>query len=316
MIVALVKSLKSSTLFKGRQLLMMAAITVGYMLLSYLLIGFRPEQVFLISMVNILYFASVKTRKFVIGFSVFIVYWVLFDYMKAFPNYKLNAVYIADLYAFEKNWFGILYNGAIITPNEYWLLHNNTFLDILTGFFYLTWVPVPLLFGGYLFARYRKEFFHFAFSFLVINLVGFVVYYTYPAAPPWYVQNHGFSFEPGTLSNTAGLSRFDAFFGVEIFKSLYAKGSNVFAAMPSLHSAYPTLVLYYGLRNRLGYINVIFATIMVGVWFAAVYTSHHYIADVVAGIVCAVVGIVFYNALTRTAWLNRFINKMVTNTVI
>jgi hypothetical protein len=82
--------------------------------------------------------------------------------------------------------------------------------------------------------------------------LGFVVYYAYPAAPPWYIQVHGFNFHPLTQGNTAGLARFDKYFNVTIFKSIYSKGSNVFAAMPSLHSSYPVIVVYYGIKNRLG----------------------------------------------------------------
>ncbi|MDQ6257861.1 hypothetical protein NO275_08405, partial [Campylobacter jejuni] len=80
-----------------------------------------------------------------------------------------------------------------------------------------------------------------------------VIYYVYPAAPPWYVQLHGFDFLASTPGNTGGLERFDAFFGVDIFHSLYSKSSNVFAAMPSLHSSYPLIVLFYGIKYRLGW---------------------------------------------------------------
>jgi len=35
----------------------------------------------------------------------------------------------------------------------------------------------------------------------------------------------------------------------------------------------------------------VFALVMCGIWFSAVYTNHHYILDVIAGILCAVAGI-------------------------
>ncbi|MDQ3291637.1 MAG: phosphatase PAP2 family protein, partial [Bacteroidota bacterium] len=123
-----------------------------------------------------------------------------------------------------------------------------------------------------------------------VNLIGFVIYYVYPAAPPWYVQHYGFTFIPGTPGNTAGLARFDNFFGIKLFHGIYSKSSNVFAAMPSLHSAYPVTVLLYGLKNKLGRVNMFFALIMLGIWFAAVYSFHHYVLDVILGIACALVG--------------------------
>lgn len=289
--------------FTKKDILTTGIISVAYLLLSYVLIGYKSEQLVLIGIFNTFYYISPATRKFILGFSVFIVYWIIFDYMKAFPNYLFNTVHIESLYQAEKNLFGIHSGGTIVTPNEYWLQHTNTFLDVLTGFFYLCWVPVPLLFAGYLFFRNREQFFYFSLTFLLTNIIGFIVYYCYPAAPPWYVQQYGFSFQSLTAGNVAGLERFDDYFGVTIFKSLYEKGSNVFAAMPSLHSSYPLLVLYYGIKNKMGWVNIVFAFIAIGIWFAAVYTSHHYVLDVIAGIVCAFLGIVVFSLLSR--WYRR-----------
>ncbi len=285
-------------------------ISVLYLVLSYFLVGFKTDQLVLIGIFNTLYYLSTTTRKFIIGFSIFIVYWIIFDYMKAFPNYNYNAVHIADLYQFEKSLFGISHEGKLLTPNEYWLLHTHSFLDVMTGVFYLMWVPVPLAFAAYLFFNEKRNFLNFLLTFVWVNLLGFVVYYLYPAAPPWYVQQHGFEFIANTPGNTAGLVRFDNFFGIELFKSIYSKGSNVFAAMPSLHSAYPIIVVYYGAKGKFRKANIFFVTVMLGIWFAAVYTSHHYLSDVLAGITTAIVGIFSFNWLKERKPLAIFIQSM------
>ena len=155
---------------------------------------------------------------------------------------------------------------------------------------------------------------HFSLTFLFVNIIGFIIYYIYPAAPPWYVQHYGFQFIAHTPGNTAGLQRFDNFFHAGIFNSLYAKSSNVFAAMPSLHSSYPLITLYYGIKNRLGAINIVFAIIMFGIWFAAVYSSHHYILDVLAGITCAIIGIFIFQKWIaphkkfQATFIDKFVN--------
>ncbi|WP_324206780.1 phosphatase PAP2 family protein [Sediminibacterium sp.] len=259
-----------------------------------------------------MYYLSEVTRKFILGFIVFIVFWIIFDYMKAFPNYEFNTVSINELYELEKSIFGFKFNGGVVTPNEFWLLQHTNALDIVSGIFYLSWIPVPLIFAGVLFFYRKREFFYFSLTFLLVNLIGFCIYYIYPAAPPWYVQQYGFDFIANTKGNTAGLSRFDAYFGVEIFKGLYEKSSNVFAAMPSLHSSYPLIVLYYGIRNKLGWINIILAVVTVGIWFAAVYSSHHYVLDVLAGIACALTGIWLFQKLLHTkGWVHNAIEKAV-----
>ena len=284
------------------------ALTLAYFLLSYWLLGFHAEQVVLVVLVNGCYFLSGFTRRLITGFSIFLVFWVVYDYLKIVPNYLVRAVDIAPLYHAEKSLFGIHAQGLLLTPNEYWLLHKHTWLDVACGIFYLCWVPIPIVFAGYLFFTNRRLFFEFSLTFLLVNLLGFTLYYLHPAAPPWYVQQHGFTFRPLKLGSTAGLARFDAYFGVGLFQGIYAKNSNVFAAMPSLHSAYPVVVLYYAAKNKSGWLNLFFLTIMLGIWFAAVYNSHHYVLDVLAGITTALAGIVILQVLLAKSLLfKRFV---------
>jgi membrane-associated phospholipid phosphatase len=296
-----------------RNALIALFFSVLYLVLSAILIGFKTEQLFLVGLFNILFYLSGPTRRFILGFSVFIVFWIIFDFMKAFPNFRYNTVHIRDIYELEKSLFGRPgAAGRMLTPNEYWREHANTVLDIAAGFFYLCWMPLPLAFAGYLFYKNKEAFFRFALSFLVVNLVGFVVYYACPAAPPWYVQLHGFDFNPHTPGNTAGLGRWDDFFHVHVFSGLYAKSSNVFAAMPSLHAAYPLTVFFYGLKYRLGWVNTLFAFITAGIWFAAVYSSHHYVLDVLAGILVGLTGISLFNFLyLKVGWVGRPIKRWI-----
>jgi hypothetical protein len=297
----------------ARSIITVTLLSVAYILLSSWVVGFKSDQVVLLVIFNLCFYLSAITRKFILGFSVFIVYWILFDYMKAFPNYNVSTVHIADLYNFEKHLFGINYQGHILTPNEYWKINASTTLDIIAGLFYICWIPVPLGFGAYLFFKNRREFLSFAMTFLVVNLLGFVIYYSFPAAPPWYIQEHGFVFLPHTPGNTGGLIRFDHYFNVNIFQSIYQKGSNVFAAMPSLHSAYPIIVVYYAFKNHVGFGKFILSTVMVGIWLTAVYTSHHYILDVLVGICTAIFGINLFNVLfSKVPALTQFLDNYAT----
>src|SRR4051812_5929339 len=82
-------------------------VSFAYLLFSSFLVGFKPEQVILVLIFNCSFYLSSVTRKFILGFSIFIVYWIIFDYMKAFPNYNYNVVHIQDIYNFEKKLFCI-----------------------------------------------------------------------------------------------------------------------------------------------------------------------------------------------------------------
>lgn len=291
-----------------RSVLAITLFSLAYLLLSAMFIGFKTDQLFLVLLFNALYYLSAATRRFIMAFLIFIVFWVIFDSMKAFPNFNFNTIHVKELYQAERSVFGIQGQGTVLTPNEYAERHSTTFLDVLAGLFYINWIPVPLLFGFYLFRKNKGQFLQFSLAFLFVNLLGFVVYYAYPAAPPWYVQQYGFDIHFNTPGNTAGLARFDDFFGIGLFHSLYAKSSNVFAAMPSLHSAYPVVVLYFGLKNRLGLVNVFFALFMAGIWFSAVYSGHHYVLDVLAGIICALTGLfLFEQLLLKRSWFRTFL---------
>lgn len=284
------------SLFAPASILTAISVTIIYLALSAFLVGFKTDQLVLAALFNAFYFIGRASRRFILGFSVFIIYWIVFDYMKAFPNYRYHAVHIQDLYNAEKALFGFRWKGQVVTPGEFFAQNHSPFFDLLAGIFYLCWVPVPLIFAGVLFFRSRHLFFQFSLSFFLVNMIGFLGYYLYPAAPPWYVLQYGFHFVAATPGNTAGLGRFDALAGVDVFKGIYAKSSNVFAAMPSLHASYVMIVLFYGLKAKLKAWNLLFALIVVGIWFAAVYSTHHYVLDVLAGICCAIIGVLLFQA--------------------
>ena len=298
------------SLFLKRNVLIAILLSASYLTLSSVLIGFKTDQLFITLLFNLCYFLTHTTRRFIIGFSIFIVFWIIFDFMKAFPNYEFTEVNIQNLYVLEKRFFGIEIEGEIKTLNEYFYANRSVVLNFLTGAFYLSWVPVPMAFAGYLFYKNKESFLHFSMSFLLVNLLGYVLYYFLPAAPPWYVIKHGYDFIEGTPGSMAGLKDFDAIIDYPLFQNMYEKSSNVFAAFPSLHSAYPVIVFYHGLKNKVGKFNVVFAILMVGIWFAAVYNYHHYVIDVIGGIITSLLTFwLFDKVLLKTNWFKSFVEK-------
>lgn len=201
-------------------------------------------------LIAILFFASQETRKLVVALLPFALFGISYDWMRIIPNYEVNPIDIRGLYETEKSLFGIMTTEGLLTPNEFFQIHHCPILDFMAGIFYLCWVPVPILFGlGLYLTRQRKTYLHFALVFLFVNLIGFVGYYIHPAAPPWYVMNYGFEPILNTPGDVAGLGRFDEMTGLSIFQSLYGRNANVFAAIPSLHSAYMVVTLFYSFRS-------------------------------------------------------------------
>lgn len=279
-----------------RESVLCAACLVVWLVVTVLFVGFRPEHIWLAILIFALFFLTGITRRTVVALMPFIIFGISYDWMNIVPNYEVNPVDVEGLYNTEKALFGILSAGEILTPNEFFAVHNWPLMDFFAGVFYLCWVPLPIIYGLWLYFNRRTEaYLHFACVFLLVNLLGFAIYYIHPAAPPWYVALHGFEAIPGTPGEVAGLAGFDQMTGLGIFNALYARNANVFAAMPSLHSAYTFVAFIYAVRSRSPLVwKIILGVVTLGIWFTAVYTSHHYILDVLAGIATALVGTVFF----------------------
>ena len=126
-------------------------------------------------------------------------------------------------------------------------------------------------------------------------------------------MNYGFEAVLNTPGNVAGLGRFDAMTGLQVFHSLYGKNANVFAAIPSLHAAYMLIATIYAIIGRQNKITIAaFAFICIGIWWTAVYTGHHYIIDVLLGIATTIFGIsVLELIIFRTPSIKKLLEKYV-----
>ena len=124
-------------------------------------------------------------------------------------------------------------------------------------------------------------------------------------------MNYGFEPILDTPGNVAGLGRFAELLGCSIFHSIYGRNANVFAAVPSLHAAYMVVALAYAVMDRSKkWLIAVFAVIMVGIWWTAVYSGHHYLIDVMLGISCALLGIfVFEKGLMKWGAFGRFFER-------
>lgn len=274
-----------------------------------------------------------KTRRFAFYFLPWLIFGVSYDVMRLYPNYRVNPIDVGNLYDAEKMLFGIpiqnanelhqaaetckgsaeaIYESGSLIPGEWFAIHHTGWADFLAGCFYLCWVPVPVGFAFYLY--FKKEntwFLKFSWAFLFINILGFIGYYLHPASPPWYVMNYGFHPVLGTPGNVAGLGRWDQMTGIPLFHAIYGANANVFAAMPSLHATYLLITAYYAARSsRRWYTTGLFALICIGIWWTAVYTGHHYVLDVLVGILTAIFGLIILEAgIFRIPAIARQLNR-------
>ena len=85
--------------------------------------------------------------------------------------------------------------------------------------------------------------------------------------------------------------------------------------MPSLHAAYMLVATIYAIISRQNKLCIgIFAFICMGIWWTAVYSTHHYIIDVLLGILTTIVALlILERLLLRAEWAKRFMARYAKN---
>lgn len=123
------------------------------------------------------------------------------------------------------------------------------------------------------FRRYRT---------LVVALAtaGFLTYVVFPAVPPWLAAWQG---HLGPVHRTVG--EMWPHVGMAPAQALFENHGEFYnqeAALPSLHAAYPMLLLlfFWGARP---WIRLGLAAYVLAMGFTLVYTAEHYVSDVAAG---------------------------------
>jgi membrane-associated phospholipid phosphatase len=139
----------------------------------------------------------------------------------------------------------------------------------------------------WVYLRRHGAFAGFRNTILMANLIGLVGFWLIPTAPPWMFPDKGF---------VAGVNHSSA---------LLQTFGNSYAAMPSLHAADALIVGWFMVRvSRTIWAKALWALWPVWVWFSVIATANHYLLDVLAGIVVAVV------SLLATAWFPKLFRRL------
>src|SRR5262249_12730153 len=116
-----------------------------------------------------------------------------YDAMRFVKNVGLTPerIHVCDLRAIDMRLFGVDLDGVRVSLPDWFQAHPSPVLDVICAVPYGTFLFATVGFAVFL---YRKDYVamqRFGWSFLLVNLVGFVTYHVYPAAPPWYFHAHG-----------------------------------------------------------------------------------------------------------------------------
>lgn len=142
----------------------------------------------------------------------------------------------------------------------------------------------------FVYLRRHEHFARFRNAVLLANVIGLAGYALMPTAPPWMF--------PGLFTD-----------GVNHSTGLVNTLANPYAAMPSLHAADALIVgilLFKACRHW--WAKALWAAWPAWVWFCVLATANHYVLDVAAGILVALV------ALKTVSWLGTYRKRAIVTT--
>ncbi len=267
---------------------------VVYFIAINQVIHVRPDHVFVALVLLSFLLGKERARRFLVDWLPFVLFWVAYDMMRGVADSVRGQINIADPYRWEVMLFQPLLHGDI--PAFYFQVVRETMptlkqiLNLISANLYTLHFAMPLLLGWIFWHTTddRPMYYKFVYTLTVLNAMALITFMLYPAAPPWYVYHYGFV-QPIPESSYWGTSAgnlidVDKLFGISFFTTLWDSfNSNHFAAIPSLHGAYPVVVSYFAwlkFRKR----PVLLSLYPALTWFAAVYLNQHYVIDLLIGL--------------------------------
>ncbi|HEX7298134.1 MAG TPA: phosphatase PAP2 family protein [Solirubrobacteraceae bacterium] len=203
---------------------------------------------------------------------------VVYDFLRGAVGVAPEQAHVAAQVAVDK----ALAGGAIPTvwlQDHLWSPGHPHWYDYGVWAVYMTHFFVVWITAAVLWRLSRPRFRRYAALTVALTLGAFVGYWVYPAQPPW------------LTAAAADIPPVDRIvpevwghLGVPTVQSVYENGHlvNTVAAMPSLHAAYPfMLLLFFWSAGR--WVRIGLALYTVAMAFALVYGGEHYVTDILAG---------------------------------
>lgn len=254
------------------------------------------------------YFFHVKTRYFILLALPFLIKNLLYDNLRWIPFDFIQPVHVAGPYFLEKALFGVPTAQGPILITAYLVQWRNAFFDLYTGILYSLVDLYPLIAILILWRRRGVEMtWRFATAYFVMNIFAFATYIFFPVAPPWYVQQYGLTppIHP-VVGSSAGLQWFEQLIGISIVSDTYKLNPVVFGAIPSMHVGYACCIAFFVASAVPKKYWSLLALYVISIAFGALYLGHHYMIDVVLGILYPVIAICLTEMVLRPYALRLF----------
>jgi len=257
----------------------------------------HPYHWALLALLPLAIFFPDGTRGFLIDWSPMIAFWLIYDRLRLVQPFLFHRVAVDTPYQLELALFGWAGGGSVPAHAwRLWLAGESGFIgSLLSGgaqLIYLShifFVPVVMLcfwIKGRDCSKTRAKFLKHLTAFTILNFIGLVTYLALPVAPPWWVSLHATSQPTAQLMVQTNIR---AAMDGSLVQGLIGNAAQWFAAVPSLHGAYPVLLLLLWLRQAKRRWIALLAFYGLTMWAATVVLNQHYIIDLLAGAGTAVI---------------------------
>jgi hypothetical protein len=177
-----------------------------------------------------------------------------------------------------------LFGGAVPTVQlQHWLFTPGRphWYDFGVFFVYMSHFFASLIIAALLWKYSHERFKKFAFLFVTLSFLAFATYALYPAAPPWLASQTTHGIGPTAKVIDEMWVHIGLRSGASVFSGT-SHLANPVAAVPSLHSAYPMLLVLFFWKSA-GKWRWLLPLYPLAMGFTLVYAAEHYVFDVLLG---------------------------------
>jgi membrane-associated phospholipid phosphatase len=223
-----------------------------------------------------------QTAQVVLDWLPFTAVLMLYDRTRAVADSLGVPLHESDILAAETWVFGGVEPTVWLQQHLYNPSHIYWYDALCTLVYTSHFLATPVL-GAVLWLRDRTQWLRFISRVVVLSVAGLVTYCVFPEAPPWLAARDGLSVPVARLS-ARGWEWFHLGNVNQTLARAQVDGTNAVAAMPSLHTAFATLVAIFvaaRFASRRRYLLVLYPVAM---GFTLVYCGEHYVLDLLAGV--------------------------------
>ena len=266
----------------GRRSWLIPSLVGGYLAVVTLFMVFvlhlsvSPERLLLLMLIAALVLG--RARSFLADWIPFLVLFLSYEYLRGLGG-KLGMP-IHDVTGLER----LVSFGHVPTldlQQVFYHVGQVSWYDIAGTMFYFLHFAFPLGLGYLIWIVDRRIFLRFSRALIAMSFAAFAFYLLLPVAPPWKAVPGVVKIIDHTLPSFTDIP------GIPVPATIYHwLTPNEYAAMPSLHAAFPFLGGLFALRlwGRRAWPALLYTGF---VWLSIVYLGEHYIVDIIGGVIFA-----------------------------